>query len=454
MLRAVIGGLTTLVVGGVCLWLADQPAAPAKNPHEYPATLVNVDVGKKALTFKTATTLPLGADVKVLGEDNKPETLKQFKEAMDKEDDKSILIVEAADGKHVLALRDLPPPEPKHADNTLHAALVSVDLDKNTVTFKAKGKDGKEAENTLPLAKDAKVVGEDKKPETLQQFKDAMDKEDDKSIQVVEDQDGKQIVSLTDLPPEIKKYKAALVSVDLDKNTISYKSKSGEASLPLAKDAKVLGEDKKPETLQQFKEAMDKEEDKSIEIIEAAGGKEIASLRDLPPEGKHYHAALVSIDLDKGAVTFKAKGKDGKETENTLPLAKDAKVRGEDNKPETLQQFKEAMDKEDDKSIFIAEEADGKQIASIRDLPPDEKQVHAALVSVDLDKGAITFEVEKTLPLAKGAKILGEDAQPEKLKQFKEAEEKEKDKAIVIVEDDEGKHITSVAAGPAPKENK
>jgi len=40
----------------------------------------------------------------------------------------------------------------------------------------------------------AKVYGEDNKPQTLQRFKDAMDKEQDKSVMITADPDGNQMV--------------------------------------------------------------------------------------------------------------------------------------------------------------------------------------------------------------------------------------------------------------------
>ena len=439
--------LLAIGLGGAALRAADPPPVAAKGLN---ADLVGVDLDKNTLTFKTTQTLPLAADVKVRGEDNKAETLKQFKDNMAKEDDKSIYVVEDADGTHVAAVRDLPAP-----DNRIHAALVSVDLDKNTVAFKTKDKDGKETETTLPVAQDAKVYGEDNKPETLKQFKENMDKEDDKSILIVEDASAPQIVSIADLPPEEIKLKAALVSVDLDKGLITFKAKGkdgkeAETTLPLAKDAKVRGEDNKPETLKQFKDAMDKEDDKSIFVIEEPTGKQIVSLRDLPAEEKHYHAALVSVDPDKNTITFKHKH-EGKDVEKTLPLAATAKVFGEDNKPETLQQFKEAMDKEDDKSILVVADPDGRQITALTDLPPEGKKYNAALVAVDLDKNTITFETQTTLPLAKDVKVYGEDGKPETLKQFKENMDKEDDKSIVVVEAADGKHVAAVTDLPPKK---
>ncbi len=194
MQRSALACLLAFGLGGAALRAADPPPAAPAGLH---ADLVGVDLDKNTITFKTMQTLPLTADVKARGEDNKVETLKQFKDNMAKEDDKSIYVVEDADGQHVAAVRDLPAP-----DNRIHADLVGVDLDKSTVTYKAKGKDGKEVETTLPVAQDAKVYGEDNKAETLKQFKENMDKEDDKSILVVEAADGKHVAAVTNLPPK------------------------------------------------------------------------------------------------------------------------------------------------------------------------------------------------------------------------------------------------------------
>jgi hypothetical protein len=95
----------------------------------------------------------------------------------------------------------------KHAkarnDSGLHAMFVKADAAKNTVTFTTTDKVGKRAEMTLPLAKDAKILGEDNKPETLATFAKNMEKEKDKSILVIEDQAGKQIVEVRDLPNRV-----------------------------------------------------------------------------------------------------------------------------------------------------------------------------------------------------------------------------------------------------------
>jgi hypothetical protein len=81
-----------------------------------------------------------------------------------------------------------------------HGTFVKVDLVKNTVTFLTKDSNGKEREMTLPLARHAKVLGEDNKPESLDTLAKNMGKEKDKSILIIEDKDEKQIIEIKDLP--------------------------------------------------------------------------------------------------------------------------------------------------------------------------------------------------------------------------------------------------------------
>jgi hypothetical protein len=80
------------------------------------------------------------------------------------------------------------------------ATFVKADLVKGTVTFRTKDKSGKEVTMTLPLAKNAKVLGEKNEAETLANFAKAMDKEKDKSILIVEDKEEKHIIEIKDLP--------------------------------------------------------------------------------------------------------------------------------------------------------------------------------------------------------------------------------------------------------------
>jgi hypothetical protein len=85
-------------------------------------------------------------------------------------------------------------------NNTVHAVFVKADTARNTVTFKTTEKAGKTVEMTLALAKDAKVLGQDNKPETFASFANNMQKQKGKSILVVEDKAGKQILEIRDMP--------------------------------------------------------------------------------------------------------------------------------------------------------------------------------------------------------------------------------------------------------------
>jgi hypothetical protein len=90
------------------------------------------------------------------------------------------------------------------ATHQCHGTFVKADLAKNTVTFKTKNKDGKDVEMTLPLTKDAKILGEDNKSVTLPNWVKNKEKEKDKSIEVWENNEGNQIVELRDMPTKTK----------------------------------------------------------------------------------------------------------------------------------------------------------------------------------------------------------------------------------------------------------
>jgi hypothetical protein len=86
------------------------------------------------------------------------------------------------------------------SDSGLHARFVKADVARNTITFKTTDKSGKNVEMTMSLAKDAKVLGEDNKPETLALFAKNMQNEKDKSILIVEDRAGQHVLEIRDLP--------------------------------------------------------------------------------------------------------------------------------------------------------------------------------------------------------------------------------------------------------------
>ena len=98
----------------------------------------------------------------------------------------------------------------------------------------------------------------------------------------------------------------------------------------------------------------------------------LARAEDVKKEGNvHKHKAWYVKAEKKGDVTyitFKVKLKNGKEKEETLPVAPDAKVRGESGKFEKLSTFEKAEANEKDKAILIVEDKEKKHITEIDDL--------------------------------------------------------------------------------------
>jgi hypothetical protein len=94
------------------------------------------------------------------------------------------------------------------AKNTsgLHAMFVKADMVKNTITFQTRDRSGQSKEMTLPVAKDAKILGENNKPETFATFTKNLRNEKDKSILVTKDNAGRQIVGLRDLPSGVTRH--------------------------------------------------------------------------------------------------------------------------------------------------------------------------------------------------------------------------------------------------------
>jgi len=88
-------------------------------------------------------------------------------------------------------------------DSGLHATFVKADMVKNTITFQTKDKSGQSREMTLPVAKDAKIMGENNKPETFATFTKNLQSEKDKSILVIENHSGSQVMELRDLPNRV-----------------------------------------------------------------------------------------------------------------------------------------------------------------------------------------------------------------------------------------------------------
>lgn len=88
--------------------------------------------------------------------------------------------------------------EKPKSDNAIHATFVNADIAKQTVTFKAPDKTGKNSEVTLALAKDAKILTANAKSESFAEFVKNMQSAKEKAFLVVEDSGGKMIIELRD----------------------------------------------------------------------------------------------------------------------------------------------------------------------------------------------------------------------------------------------------------------
>jgi hypothetical protein len=120
MLRAVLGSLAVAVMCVGSLAAADKantsaPNAKANANHEWKGLFVKVDATHNTLTFLklegdkgVETTMPLAKNAKIIGEDNKPETLKDFASHLRNQSDHPIMVTGDKDGKQVTEVKDLP----------------------------------------------------------------------------------------------------------------------------------------------------------------------------------------------------------------------------------------------------------------------------------------------------------------------------------------------------------
>lgn len=94
----------------------DSKGEKSKGNKGIIATYVKADVAKSTITVETTDKsgktikmeLALDKNAKVLGSDDKPESLADFAKSMDSRKDKSIIIVEDKENKHILEIKDIP----------------------------------------------------------------------------------------------------------------------------------------------------------------------------------------------------------------------------------------------------------------------------------------------------------------------------------------------------------
>ena len=90
---------------------------------------------------------------------------------------------------------------------------------------------------------------------------------------------------------------------------------------------------------------------------------------DKSKENKGIVATYVMADVAKSIITFKTTDKSGKTIETKLPLDKNAKVLGSDDKPEKLSDFVKSMESRKDKCIIIVEDRENQRILELRNIP-------------------------------------------------------------------------------------
>jgi hypothetical protein len=109
-----------LLCAAVCLTAGVAVSMAAKGQMEkateHQAVFVKADTAHNTVTFMTKDragkevelTLPLAANAKVLGGNNKTESLEALAKNKIKEKDKGILIIEDKEAKHIVEIKDLP----------------------------------------------------------------------------------------------------------------------------------------------------------------------------------------------------------------------------------------------------------------------------------------------------------------------------------------------------------
>lgn len=116
MFRIMLVSLTVVIPCCSQTWADDSRGDKTKESKGIVATFVMADVAKSTITFKATdksgktieTKLALDKNAKVLGSDDKPESLSDFVKKMESRIDKSIIIVEDKDHQRILEIKDIP----------------------------------------------------------------------------------------------------------------------------------------------------------------------------------------------------------------------------------------------------------------------------------------------------------------------------------------------------------
>jgi len=332
----------------------DKPVRPQVSY----GTVVKVDADKHSVTLKVRSrdnkeqekTVELKEGVKLIGPDGKEDKEAHFLKELHAGD--HVLVTEK-EGK-VVEVRDLPA-RPRGSFGT----VVKVDAASHTITFKVRGRDGKEEEKTVTIKEGVKLIGEDGKEDKEAHFLKEL--KPGELIQVTE-REGK-VVEVRDLPerPNLK-YAGAAVKVDADKHTITLKvkgkdGKEEEKTVEIKEGVKVFGKDGKEGKLADIAAGT------QVMVFEKEG--KLDSVRVAPSYPRMIFGAVVKVDADKHTITLKVRGRDNKEEEKTVAIKEGVKLIGEDGKEDKEGHFLKEL--KPGENILVTER-EGK-VVEIRDFP-------------------------------------------------------------------------------------
>jgi len=329
-------------------------------------TVVKVDADKHSVTIKvrgrdgkeTEKTIELKEGVKLIGADGKEDKEAHFLKGLHAGE--HVMVMEK-EGK-VVEIRDIPT---RPWGSFGH--VVKVDAAKHSITIKIRGRDGKEAEKTIELKEGVKLIGADGKEDKEAHF--LMGLKPGEQLMVVE-REGK-VVEVRDIPerPHVK-FAGSAVKVDAAKHSITLKvrgrdGKEEEKTVELPEGIKVFGKEGKEGKLTEVAVG------DQVLVMEKEG--KLESVRVMRPYPRMTYGTVVKVEAAKHSITFKLKGKDGKEEEKTVTIKEGVKLIGEDGKEDKEAHFVKELHPGEH---ILVMELEGKVI-EIRDLPerkPPEKK--------------------------------------------------------------------------------
>jgi len=221
------------------------------------------------------------------------------------------------------------------AGPSVQGILKTVDLDKNSVTVTVRHEDGKLADHTIAVPKDAKVVLA-KGPGALSDLKPQMRvavqlTTDEKSVVAIKELAGREEPARAGREEERPTIAGQVKSVDAAKNTITITirrdgQEPADQTLNVAPNANVVVANKEAAKLGDLVAGM------RVALTVDAGKQLVTSVRaDASPRGEPRRqptlpAVFQSADAAKGTINVTIQGDGGRNIERTFELGKDIRV--------------------------------------------------------------------------------------------------------------------------------